>query len=134
MLVKIFSAPSTGDTPVSLSQCGEYSFQVALGGPVGYHIEDSKEVIRIGVYLEGVHEFIYIIVGRFLGADVCIHLADIGTVRELIGKVTKLLAFESLDLAKVPRLLLSIVGVCFATGWSVVIFLCNMDPPSSRLS
>ena len=123
VMVKIFSALSIGYTPVSLSWCGEGGFRVAIGGSVGYHSKNFKEVISIGVYLEGRHETVHVVVRRFFGDNVCMCLADRGPVRTLVGKVTEILAFESLDLAKVPRLPLAIVGMYFAAGWTIVIIL-----------
>ena len=54
-------------------------------------------------------------------------LADLGLVRALVGKMTKLLTFEALDLAKVPRLPLAVVGVHFATVQTVSIVLSKDD-------
>ena len=54
-------------------------------------------------------------------------LADIGPVRALVGKITKLFSFEALDLAKVPRLPLSIDGMHIAAGQTVVIILSEDD-------
>ena len=70
MLVEILRALSIGDTPVSLSRCGKGGFQVALGGSIGYHSKTFKEVISIGVYLEGIHESVHVLVGHFFGVDV----------------------------------------------------------------
>ena len=50
-------------------------------------------------------------------------LADLGPVRSFVDKVTTLLAFEALDLAKVHRLPLAIVGVRFATDRDIVVIL-----------
>ena len=54
-------------------------------------------------------------------------LIDIGPLRALVGEITKLLAFESLGLAKVPRLPLVIVGIRFAAAWVLVIILSKDD-------
>ena len=116
MLVKSFGTPSTDDTSIKLSRCGEDSFQVALGGLVGYHRKTSKEVRSIGVYIEVRHESVHVVVGGFLGADICTPLDNIGLIRALVGKVAELLAFAALDLDNVPRLPLDIVGMCFAAG------------------
>ena len=56
-------------------------------------------------------------------------LANLGTVRELVGKVAKIFAFESLDLAKVPRLPLAIISMHFTAGRVVVIILRKDDSP-----
>ena len=42
VLIEGFGDPSVCDTPINLSWCGEVSFQVTLGGPVGYHREAFK--------------------------------------------------------------------------------------------
>ena len=123
LLVESLGTSCTGDTPVSLSWCGEGGFQVALGVSVGYHRKTSKEVISIGIYLKGRHESVHVAAGRFFGADVCMRLADIYPVRGLVGKMTEIFSFESLDLDKVPRLPLAIVGMHFSTGQTVVIIL-----------
>ena len=122
-----FGTPSIGDTPMSLSCCGEGGLQVTLGGPVGYHSETSKEVISIGIYLEGRHESVHVIVGNFLSDDICMRLANLGPIWVLVGKVEELLAFEALDLAKFPRFPVPIFGVRFASGLDVVIILCEDD-------
>ena len=48
-------------------------------------------------------------------------LADLGSVMALVGKLSKVLSFEAIDIAKVPRIPLAIFGVRFAAGWDVVI-------------
>ena len=70
MLMKILSTSSTGDTHVSLGRCGEGVLQVSIGVSVGYHSKTFKEVIIIAVYLEGIHDSVHVVVGRFFGADV----------------------------------------------------------------
>ena len=127
MLVKSFGTPSTDDTSIKLSRCGEDSFQVALGGLVGYHRKTSKEVRSIGVYIEVRHESVHVVVGSFFGADVCMHIADLVPVRALVGKVTKLLELEALELAKVSKFSLAIVGMRFAAGSTIVIILRKDD-------
>ena len=84
-------------------------------------------MISIGIYLEGRHESVHVVVGHFFSANVCMRLANLGPVRALVGKVTKLLEFEALDLSKVHRLPLAIIGVHFAAGWTVVIILSEDD-------
>ena len=104
------------DTTVILSRCGEVGFQVALGGYVGYHSETFKKVISVGVYLKGGHDSIHVAVRYFLGADVCVCLANLGPIRALVGKVAKLLAPKALELVELLRLPLAIIGVHFAIG------------------
>ena len=47
-------------------------------------------------------------------------IAGLGPIRALVGKVAKLMAPESLDLAEFPRLPISIIGVRLAVGQVVV--------------
>ena len=118
-----FSAPSINDTPVSLSWCGEGGFQVTLGAHVGYHHKTFKELIIIGVYPEGGHYSVHVVIRIFLGSEICMCLADLGPVRALVGEVAKLLEFEALDLSMVPGLPLAIIGVHLATVRIIVIIL-----------
>ena len=127
VLMEGFGDLTIGDTPVSLSWCGKGFFQLNLVGPVGYHHKTFKEVIRISVYHEGRHESIHVVVGHFLGVDVCMRLANLGPVRALFGAVAELLVFEALELAKVPRLPLNIIGVCFAVVRVIIIILHEDD-------
>ena len=85
VLMESFAYLDIGDTTISLIQCGEGSFQLALGQYIGYHRETFKKVISIGIYLKGRHESVHVAVGRFIGSDVCMCLSDIGPVRALIG-------------------------------------------------
>ena len=73
------------------------------------------------------HESVHDVARRIFCANVCMRLSDIGTVRALVGKVTKHLAFESLDLYKVPMIPLAISGVHFSSGWTVIIILIEDD-------
>ena len=50
-------------------------------------------------------------------------LVYLDLVRTLVGQVSKLLLFESLDIAKVPSIPLDIFGVRFSASWVVVIIL-----------
>ena len=116
VLMKVFGTPSISDTSFSQGWCGEGGLQVNLVITVGYHSKPFKEVINIGVYLEVRHESVHVVVGGFLGADICTPLDNLGLIRALVGKVAELLAFAALDLDNVPRLPLDIVGMCFAAG------------------
>ena len=127
MFLEILGALSTGDTPVSLSWCGEGSFQVALSGSVNCHIKTFKEVLSIGVYIKGRPESVHVALGRFFGANVFMRIANFGPIKELVGKMTELLAFEALDLVKILRIPLAIVGMHFTAGRIVVIILSEDD-------
>ena len=54
-------------------------------------------------------------------------LSDLVPIRAIFGKMTKLLAFELLELSKVPRLPLGIVGVHFAAGRTIVVIMGKDD-------
>ena len=122
-----FGAPSIGDTPVRLSWCVEGGFQVTLVGPVCYHCKIVKEVISIGVYLEGRHESVHVVVERLLGANICMCLNNLGPIWALVGKVFELLAFEALDLTNFTRLALDIIGVYLSAGQVIDIILHEDD-------
>ena len=123
VIMENFGAPSIGDTPVSLSRCGEGGFQVALVGSVSYVCETFKKIIGIVVYIEGRNEYTHVVLGFFLGADVCMCLADICPVWAHVSKMSKFLAPEVLDLDKFPRIPLAITGVRFDVDHVVVIIL-----------
>ena len=116
VLMESFAYLDIGDTTISLIQCGEGSFQLALGQYIGYHRETFKKVISIGIYLKGRHESVRVVVGHFLGADIFMCLAGLSPVRALVGKVAKFLTPEALDLSEVPRIPLAIIGVNFSVG------------------
>ena len=65
----------------------------------------------------------HVVIGRVPGAGVCTHLAGLGPVRSLVGKVAKFMSLEALDLAEVLRIPLAIVGVHIAVGRVIVIIL-----------
>ena len=127
-----FVALAVGGTPASPSCCGKGILQVAPGRVVGDHRKTFKNIIRIGVYLEIRHESVHVVVGCFLGADVCMCLGGLGLVRALVGKVAKFLTLEALDLAEVPRLLLVIIGVRLAVGKVIVTLLLEDDGSGRR--
>ena len=54
-------------------------------------------------------------------------LTGLGPIRALVGEVAELVAFEALELAKVPRLHLDIFGINFAAGRIVVIIVREDD-------
>ena len=54
-------------------------------------------------------------------------IASIGPVRVLVGEVAKLIAPEALELAEVPRITMTIVGVRLAVGRIVIIILHKDD-------
>ena len=121
-----FGAPSTGDTYVNLSWCGEGGFQVALGELVGYHYKTFKKVISICTYLKGVNESVYVVVTYFLSANVFMCLAKLGPVMALVDKMDEFLESEALDLAEALRIPLTTIGIRF-TIVRVVIFVLRKD-------
>ena len=55
------------------------------------------------------------------------HLADLGSVRSLVGKVTKLLGFKSLELTKIPGHPMAIVRVNVFAGLAISINLSKYN-------